>query len=510
MMILVGVTVSVAIQGGVFKTASDATMETEKKVIYEQIVGSIKLKNNGEIDVKGTYEAAKEVLESKGKTVNLTSPTEITEETASATIEVVGKNGTYAYNITTQGIKETIKSDFSIEVSQNNIGTGDIVQSVRLTITPEIPESWRPTCSREEAIELVETVFKEEGIIAENATVTTLEQVNVILYNYFSDDEYSPIYDETGTDVTDLEGIIEKLDLEIDANSPTAGEEVTAHLLTVLEFGCTTIEEWAAEMMGLEYEAQTKKLIINGKEITEGVAWRENTATYSIEENGTYEIQLKLDDKIAMSSIEINNILEHVGKYVKYDSDNDGSIEDEIMYRVLYDEGELGESQGAQIISEDVIGGIEVTFGVSDPTIDESNLVDIDGDGSTFAEKALASYNNSVARLNNICAESITIREEIIAEVRSVGSNPLNPNEDTNDYLEESDLDNYIIGTDTWFEKWSDKCRKGEEGYPQDYSRAENLNVLSISGKTYWLASRNCWSSFAGRVNLRSSYKRRK
>ena len=107
MLILVGVTVTVALKGGLFESANESTRQKEEKTIYEQIVGAMKLKDTGKTDVTGTYNAAKTDLELQGKTVTPTSPaeSEITDATASITFEVKGKNGTYTYTITTEEIK---------------------------------------------------------------------------------------------------------------------------------------------------------------------------------------------------------------------------------------------------------------------------------------------------------------------------------------------------------------------------------------------------------------------
>ena len=98
MMILVGVTVTVAMNGGLFNTADNATAKTEKETIYDQIVGAMKLKNNGNVNVKGTYDAVVDIFgEDK---VEPTNPTTVEEDTAEVTFTVEGKRGTYTYKIT--------------------------------------------------------------------------------------------------------------------------------------------------------------------------------------------------------------------------------------------------------------------------------------------------------------------------------------------------------------------------------------------------------------------------
>ena len=86
MLILVGVTINVALNGGLFNTASTAAQKTEKEAIYDQIVGAMKLKNNGNVNVKGTYDAVVDIFgEDK---VEPTNPTTVEEDTAEVTFTV--------------------------------------------------------------------------------------------------------------------------------------------------------------------------------------------------------------------------------------------------------------------------------------------------------------------------------------------------------------------------------------------------------------------------------------
>ena len=102
MLILVGVTINVALNGGLFGKAIDATKQMEEKTIYEQIVGAMQLTNAGKIDVKGTYEVAKADLESQGKTVILNTPATAEEITESVIFNVKGKKEEYTYTITAE------------------------------------------------------------------------------------------------------------------------------------------------------------------------------------------------------------------------------------------------------------------------------------------------------------------------------------------------------------------------------------------------------------------------
>lgn len=91
MLILVGVSVSTSLKGGLFDAAKEAVTGTEKQIIYDQILSSTVLTNDGKININSTYETAKTVLETQVKSVS-----EITD----GQFDVEGKNGTYTYTIT--------------------------------------------------------------------------------------------------------------------------------------------------------------------------------------------------------------------------------------------------------------------------------------------------------------------------------------------------------------------------------------------------------------------------
>ena len=95
MLILVGVSVSTSLDGGLFDNAREAVSGTEKQIIYDQILGSIILTSDGRININSTYETAKTILESQGKTVS-----DITD----GTFEVEVNNGTYTFTITEEEI----------------------------------------------------------------------------------------------------------------------------------------------------------------------------------------------------------------------------------------------------------------------------------------------------------------------------------------------------------------------------------------------------------------------
>ena len=97
MLILVGVTVNVALNGGLFDTTKEASKQKEKSIIYDQIVSAMNVTNNGNINVKGTYDAVVDIFgEDK---VEPTNPTTVEEDTAEVTFTVEANRGTYTYKI---------------------------------------------------------------------------------------------------------------------------------------------------------------------------------------------------------------------------------------------------------------------------------------------------------------------------------------------------------------------------------------------------------------------------
>ena len=115
MLILVAVTINVALNGGLFETANNASNRMEEQTIYETIVASMELKNNGDIDVKTTYQNAENALIANGEIVSPASST-IDQDASSAVMIVTGSRGTYKYTIK----KEKIIIGEEIEEGEKN------------------------------------------------------------------------------------------------------------------------------------------------------------------------------------------------------------------------------------------------------------------------------------------------------------------------------------------------------------------------------------------------------
>ena len=107
MLILVGVTINVALNGEIFDTANKAVKDTERDIIHEQIIEAMKVNNEKKkINVDVTYNSAKEILEAQGKTVEVVETNDIDGNTTIVNFKVKGKKGTYEYSITETEIKK--------------------------------------------------------------------------------------------------------------------------------------------------------------------------------------------------------------------------------------------------------------------------------------------------------------------------------------------------------------------------------------------------------------------
>ncbi len=109
MLILVAVTVAIAVNGGIFRNAKDASVETEKKSLYETIVSAMRISNDGDILIKETAVGAKATIEEdKTKDNGIDRPTTIEYDDNTnptyAILTVEGNTGTYMYKITSSAI----------------------------------------------------------------------------------------------------------------------------------------------------------------------------------------------------------------------------------------------------------------------------------------------------------------------------------------------------------------------------------------------------------------------
>ncbi|MBQ6991296.1 MAG: hypothetical protein IJN50_00010 [Clostridia bacterium] len=285
MLILVAVTLMIALgENGIISKSKEASMETEKQAIYEVIVSAMVMKKNGDIDVSGTYGAAKHLLvEKDNKVVTPVSPTsedQITDGIGMVILDVKGNFGTYTYTIT----KEKII-----------IGRGEIGDD-KLTISgaTSYPYSLR--------IEPKEDMFTENeasaivaSVMLGDNSVTNLEELLVAIFKYST---------ESTDESIDYNFVKEYLEDELQTTISTP-QEALEKAMPLLGLDYKTVQEWALDI----YEADEKKLMVNGEEATAGVAWDGNTAIYTIQNDGNYEFELIIDgnsvNKVKVSGSDI-------------------------------------------------------------------------------------------------------------------------------------------------------------------------------------------------------------
>ena len=167
MLILVGVTVNVALNGGLFNTANEATTKTEKETIYDQIVGAMELNNNGNVNVKGTYDAVVDIFgEDK---VEPTNPTTVEEDTAEVTFTVEANRGTYTYKITgeTVAIEQEDEEGEVPTLTESYLLESNYTLAVG-TRTITIPEGFGVVDTIGDGEVLIDDVAKYESYITAN------------------------------------------------------------------------------------------------------------------------------------------------------------------------------------------------------------------------------------------------------------------------------------------------------------------------------------------------------
>ena len=104
MLILVAVSVSVALNGGLFDKATTASKQMEEETIYEDIISSMHIKNNGDIDIEKTFADVQEKYAGKISNIN---PGTVDENTLSVTFDIRGEREIYTYTIKNTSVKAT-------------------------------------------------------------------------------------------------------------------------------------------------------------------------------------------------------------------------------------------------------------------------------------------------------------------------------------------------------------------------------------------------------------------
>ena len=176
--------------------------------------------------------------------------------------------------------------------------------------------------------------------------------------------------------------------------------------------------------------------------------------SYAIEyNNNMYNLVLTFKNEPTTQSVDYimtsTGIQEKEGKKVDYSYD--GTEANKKEWTVLYDNGDT-----LEIISPEAIGSL--TLGTNDT----------EAQGNNDFEKAVYSYNHAIDRINNYTASLVTNLNKI--SVRSVGSNPSNPNSRNT-------------------EKYMSIIEEADNNRNQDLLKMYNLGIL-YPESGYWLASR--------------------
>ena len=387
---------------------------------------------------------------------------------------IVDGNG----NITKQedeiigGAGEPVTNDFEIAVEQTQ--NGSPVNSVTLTIRPTIPDTWKKTeFTEEEAVKIV----NESTLNVPN--VTSIEDYDIALYNYFNDYSETALYGEN--DVEDFEALKTAISSKI-----TLGEdpenEIFSYLMSLAGLNYSTVYAAATDMYRYEPTTYSVKIRKSGGEwidITNN--WR--YTSYEVTENGTYEIQMQLDDKKSTESVQVKISTYYLGRYVRYDVDGDGIIETEdkyesILWRVLRDD-----DNKVELIAADALGNVDLT--------------------STDFNDARNKYNNAVDLMVTECKRVTGIESNI----RNVGGpNKEEALSDTNtvDFEELTKTTDFTPTVDisifSQYEGATNGLRKGDNNYEEDWNQMENVGIAKAdNSKGYWIASRKM---FAGSISV--------
>ena len=205
-----------------------------------------------------------------------------------------------------------------------------------------------------------------------------------------------------------------------------------------------------------------------------------DAALYLKYNNKVYRIQSDMQGEgsnyeawITKSVTKLYDIPENA-ETIKYSYD--GTKENEKDWIVLYKDET---ARTAEILSPEAIGNLEL------------GSKDAEAQGSNDWEKAVYSYNHAIERLNNYASSLVTNPNKI--SVRSVGSNPSNPNyRNTTKYTSETIKNwNCSLGSNVGTTKVTANgiAEKGDNNYETDLIMMKVLGV-SVTKKFYWLASR--------------------
>jgi len=505
MLILVGVTINVALNGGLFSKASDAAIETEKRAILEQIIALSEWDNDGKINVKVTVDNVKEEF---GEDKVVTNPATVTSSTTEVIVAITGKHGAYNYKITTKEITITnapglgpvppqepeeyyftfnmLNEIADKQIKYETINEANKTSTSMLLIDSEafwnkvgwdLSGKYGVGGNMQKIDPDKSIVSSDTGAFAEYyagaETVSSDKLENLFLFQANEDNIMIVLVKNPGEEIdfgepTNVKGIVSATGTEaeellsweefltaygdikfyfegtkkVDLSTLSDLEKLQLYFVDNLLFSFTD----DSGLMNTDFTFKNTTTILGDKPLelkgAFGVEYEKTTVKY----NDKYYIVS--GENYQCKSVEEANLTmqqisnENLGKYVEYDSNGDGTAENWI---ILYNDG----TNGIQLLST---------------TVSSEN----------YTLEGFNGYNNAVQILNTACDELVT--ETIYKQsVRTIGSNPA------------STKDNPLDG-----ENVADGTLKSiNENYISDFTRMTALNVIVNSDDDYyWFAAR--------------------
>ena len=226
---------------------------------------------------------------------------------------------------------------------------------------------------------------------------------------------------------------------------------------------------------------------MNGKEAGEKIEVTKTKNLSQLTKDSTYNIYAVIYDvagnSVTTNVVDVKTMESLLGKSATIDG---------VKYKVLYEAGEQGEE--VQLISANALESYSVYLGYQDGQIDwtDANVIaeaDLDNNNTlNDLEKGIYSYNHAIETLNKKCESLVNKTNPDIVRVRSVGSNPKDPNNDTNTFYTSDFLANNPTNESG---KYNGIGKKTDDNYLMDYNRMVELGLHKTeNSQDYWMASR--------------------
>ena len=275
---------------------------------------------------------------------------------------------------------DTVTGDFYIEVTQElnhaKMSDDEKISSVSLTIKPIIPDSWnvREFLNDEQGeAEAAQVVSIYMGLRNSDGTkISNLKELIIAATN----DEYEDILisklgklfskDEYDTMILVMQSMLSGVDI-------STPQKAFEYMMVVMDEEYETVQQFATAIyyQPITYSVKIRKVGGEWIDITDNEEWEETI--YEVYQNGTYEIQMQLDDK--KSSISIAAVTDTCwAAYVKYDTNGNGSVDDEtILWRVL-----RNDKDKVELITNEALGNLDLTpTDLNDARYKYNNAIDL-------------------------------------------------------------------------------------------------------------------------------------